>query len=317
MEARSGTDLPCEKGWWFEPKWDGFRCLAFRDGADVDLRAKSGKPLGRYFPEVVAALGELPFQRFVLDGELIIEVEGSASFAHLQMRLHPAASRINRLAVETPSRYALFDILMGPDGEALLERSHAERAQQLAQFYKQAKSNLLILTQGTFDRAQAQAWLVEGRLEGVVAKAANAPYAAGERVMIKVKRQRTADCVVGGFRYDKTKTQVASLLLGLYDVEGRLNHVGFTSGLAAADKKALTQELEALRGGRGFTGGAPGGPSRWNKGQGAAWEALHPSLVVEVAFDHVSEGRLRHGARLVRFRPDKAPEQCRCEQLFS
>jgi ATP-dependent DNA ligase len=312
MEARSQPELPEGEGWWFEPKWDGFRCLAMRDGGEVALQAKSGKPLGRYFPEVVERLAGLKAERFILDGDLLIGE--SPSFEALQLRLHPAASRIARLARETPARLALFDMLRA-DGESLIDRPLSERRHALATFLKAHSDPMLSLTPGTAARDEAQAWLNSGRVEGVIAKRRDGPYAPGERAMIKVKRQRTADCVVGGFRYASGKPVVGSLLLGLYDEAGRLDHVGFTSSIATADRPVLTKRLEALRGGPGFTGDAPGGPSRWSTERSAQWEPLRPEMVVEVAYDHVSGGRFRHGTKLVRFRPDKAPSQCRREQI--
>ncbi|WP_454718847.1 ATP-dependent DNA ligase [Caulobacter segnis] len=314
MEARSAPTLPAEAGWWYEPKWDGFRCLAFRQGGVVILQAKSGKPLTRYFPEVVERLLALPQESFAVDGELVIPIDGTFSFEALQLRLHPAQSRIQRLAGETPAVLALFDLLQAPDGADLRERPLSERHAALAAFLDGRDDPALTLTPGTPDVALAQAWLVEGKLEGVVAKRLEAPYAQGERTMIKVKRQRTADCVVGGFRYGKDSDLVASLLLGLYDEAGRLDHV-FTSGLAAVDRRDLTKRLEALAGGCGFTGDAPGGPSRWSDERSSQWTPLAPEIVVEVSFDHVSAGRFRHGTRLIRFRPDKAPAQCRKEQI--
>jgi len=314
MEAQSTESLPDGPGWWFEPKWDGFRCLAFRDGAEVILQAKSGKPLSRYFPEVVAWLSSLPENGFAIDGELLIPADGTYSFEALQMRLHPAESRIRRLAGETPAVLVVFDMLQAPDGADLRTRPLRERRTALARFVARHDQPGLVLTQGTEDRAQAQAWLDAGQLEGVVAKRLDGPYAEGERAMVKVKRRRTADCVVGGFRYAQGGKLVGSLLLGLYDA-GRLNHVGFTSGLAAADKPELTRRLEALAGGSGFTGDAPGGPSRWSDERSSQWTPLKPELVVEVSFDHVSGGRFRHGTRLLRFRPDKAPQQCRMDQI--
>ena len=311
MEARSQPALPDDEGWWFEPKWDGFRCLVMRQGGEVVLQAKSGKPLGRYFPEVVEAVGALKADDFMLDGELLIGEP--TSFETLQMRLHPAASRIERLARETPARLALFDMLRD-DGVSIVDRPLQARREALARFLKANPTPAMTLTPGTADRKAALAWLT-GDHEGVVAKRLDGPYATGERAMVKVKRQRTADCVVGGFRYATDKPVVGSLLLGLYDDAGRLDHVGFTSGIAAKDRPALTKRLEALRGGPGFTGGAPGGPSRWSTERSAQWEPLKPELVVEVAYDHVSGGRFRHGTRLVRFRPDKAPSQCRREQI--
>lgn len=315
MEAQSAESLPNGPGWWFEPKWDGFRCLAFRDGAEVVLQAKSGKPLTRYFPEVVARLATLSDAGFAIDGELLIPANGTYSFEALQMRLHPAESRIRRLAGEIPAVLAVFDMLQAPDGADLRGRPLSERRAALSRFVARHDRPGLVLTQGTEDRAQAQAWLDAGQLEGVVAKRLDGPYAEGERTMVKVKRRRTADCVVGGFRYARGRKLVGSLLLGLYDEAGRLNHVGFTSGLSAADKPELTERLEALAGGSGFTGDAPGGPSRWSDERSSQWTPLKPELVVEVSFDHVSGGRFRHGTKLLRFRPDKAPQQCRMDQI--
>jgi ATP-dependent DNA ligase len=315
MEALSRPALPEGEGWRFEPKWDGFRCLAFRDGDEVLLKAKSGKPLTRFFPEVAARLRALPARRFVLDGELLIAEGDGFSFDALQLRLHPAESRINRLAAETPALYALFDMLETPEGKDLRGEPLRVRRAALEAFAERFGGPMLTLTPGTEDRGQAQGWLDHGTLEGVVAKRLDGPYLEGERAMVKVKRMRTADCVVGGFRYGEGSDLVGSMLLGLYDDRGLLNHVGFTSAIAAADKSALTQRLEALRGGTGFTGRAPGGPSRWSTERSGEWESLRPELVVEVGFDHVSGDRFRHGARFVRFRPDKAPGQCRMEQL--
>jgi ATP-dependent DNA ligase len=315
MEAKSASVLPTDPGWRFEAKLDGFRCLAFRQGDTVVLQAKSGKPLTRYFPEIVDLLTALPAQRFVLDGELLVFAGETYAFEALQMRLHPAESRIRRLAAETPATYALFDMLVTAEGEDIRKRPLRERRAALEVFHGRFGGPSLTLTAGTEDRAEAQAWLDAGRMEGVVAKRLDEPYREGERAMIKVKRQRTADCVVGGFRYGRDSDLVGSLLLGLYDDAGLLNHVGFTSSLAAADKPALTRRLEALVGPPGFTGDAPGGPSRWSDERSSQWTPLRPELVVEVSFDHVSGGRFRHGTRLLRFRPDKAPDQCREEQI--
>lgn len=315
MEAQSTESLPDGPDWWYEPKWDGFRCLAFRDGAQVILQAKSGKPLTRYFPEVVAGLAALPETGFAIDGELLIPTDGTYSFEALQMRLHPAESRIRRLAGEIPAVLAVFDMLQAPDGTDLRGEPLSERRAALDQFVARHDQPGLMLTQGTEDRARAQAWLDAGELEGVVAKRLDGPYAEGARAMVKVKRRRTADCVVGGFRYAQGGKLVGSLLLGLYDEAGLLNHVGFTSGLSAADKPELTRRLEALAGGSGFTGDAPGGPSRWSDERSSQWTPLRPDLVVEVSFDHVSSGRFRHGTKLLRFRPDKAPQQCRMDQI--
>ena len=315
MEAKSASELPNGEGWWYEPKWDGFRCLVFKRGDHVVLQAKSGKPLGRYFPEVVARIAAIPEDGFALDGELLIPVGEGYSFEALQMRLHPAESRIRKLSSEAPARLALFDMLTAPCGQDLRGEPLRKRRKALAAFVRRHGDAQLFLTEGTDDPADAQAWLRSGRLEGVIAKRLDEPYREGERAMIKVKRIRTADCVVGGFRYGTDNDFVGSLLLGLYDDAGRLDHVGFTSAIAVADKPALTKRLEALRGGPDFTGDAPGGPSRWSDERSSQWVPLRPELVVEVSFDHVSGGRFRHGTKLLRLRPDKAPEQCGRDQI--
>jgi ATP-dependent DNA ligase len=318
MEAKLAEALPQGPGWQFEPKWDGFRCLAFRSGEEVELRAKSGKPLTRYFPEMAAFLASLPAGRFVLDGELAIPVKGAFRFDALQLRLHPAESRVRRLAAETPSVLIAFDLLMDADGRDLRDRPLAERRAALEVFHAaQGASDRLRLSPATSDRSTAQGWLdhLGGQLDGVMAKRLDEPYRCGERAMLKVKAMRTADCVVGGFRYLKDSSLVGSLLLGLYDDEGRLNHVGFTSTIANDERAELTLRLEALAGGAGFTGRAPGGPSRWSTDKSSQWTPLKPELVVEVRYDHVSGDRIRHGARLLRLRPDKAPAQCRMEQI--
>ncbi|MDB5421985.1 MAG: dependent ligase [Brevundimonas sp.] len=314
MEARSRPDLPAGEGWRYEPKWDGFRCLAFKAGARVELVAKSGKFLNRFFPEVVERLVALPQDVFGLDGELLARDGAVFSFEVLQARLHPAESRIRRLSRETPAIFALFDMVEDTDGTDLRPLAWSVRHARLEAFVKRYQSPDLTLTPGTDDRGVAEGWLADGKLEGVVAKAIDGAYLEGERAMIKVKRARTADCVVGGFRYASDAPVVGSLLLGLYDDEGRLNHVGHTSGFAGIDKAALTSELEAMRG-EGFTGRSPGGPSRWSTERSAFWEPLRPELVVEVGFDQVSNERFRHGTRLIRRRPDKSPGQCRMEQL--
>jgi ATP-dependent DNA ligase len=318
MEARLVDELPDEPGWQFEPKWDGFRCLAFRAGDEVDLRAKSGKPLARYFPEVVARLRELPEDTFVLDGELAIPVGASLSFDALQMRLHPAETRIRKLSVETPAIFILFDMLMSPAGKSLIEAPLTERRGALEAFFSEAGDDSgLRLSPYSRKSKEARQWLAKagGALDGVIAKRADEPYIPGERAMLKVKRLRTADCVVGGFRYGTGSRLVGSLLLGLYDDDGKLNHVGFTSTIANADRARLTKKLEALIEPPGFTGNAPGGPSRWSTERSGEWEPLRPELVVEVRYDHVTGDRFRHGTRLLRWRPDKAPQQCTFEQM--
>jgi ATP-dependent DNA ligase len=318
MEAKLVTVLPTDPGWQFEPKWDGFRCLAFRAGGEVDLRAKSGKPLARYFPEVVAVLKRLRPTRFVVDGELAIPVGDTLSFGALQMRIHPAESRIKKLAVETPATLILFDMLLDTKGKNLIEMPLTKRRAALEAFYDAGgNADGLKLSPYTLDRDKARRWLDErqGSLDGVVAKRADGPYLPGERAMLKVKRLRTADCVVGGFRYATGSREVGSLLLGLYNDEGKLEHVGFTSTISNAERPALTKKLEALAGPPGFTGKAPGGPSRWSTERSGEWEPVKPKLVVEVRYDHVTGDRFRHGTKLVRFRPDKAPRQCTFDQL--
>jgi ATP-dependent DNA ligase len=318
MEAKLVDDLPAGEGWRFEPKWDGFRCLAFRAGGEVALKAKSGKPLDRYFPDVVAMLKALPARRFVVDGELTIAVAGELSFDALQLRLHPAESRVRKLAAEHPAALVLFDCLLDARGRSLVAAPLARRRAALeALFARLREPERISLSPGTTDPARAREWLREvgSALDGVVAKRLDGPYVPGERAMLKIKRMRTADCVVGGFRYEQDSREVGSLLLGLYDAAGCLNHVGFTATISDAERPALTRRLEALAGGEGFTGDAPGGPSRWSQGRSTEWTPLRPELVVEVRYDHVTGERFRHGTKLIRFRPDKAPRQCAMDQL--
>jgi ATP-dependent DNA ligase len=318
MEAHLAAALPEEPGWQFEPKWDGFRCLAFRSGEQVDLRAKSGKPLARYFPEIVAGLHDVPLDRFVLDGELAIAQGDILSFDALQMRLHPAESRIRKLAHETPAFLILFDALALPGRPDLAKSPLSQRRAALEEAYATAAGNpYLRLSPYTGRRTEAQLWLDKagGAIDGVVAKRSDEPYRPGERAMLKVKRMRTADCVVGGFRYERDSEFVGSLLLGLYNEAGKLDHVGFTSAIADRDKSALTKKLEKLIGPPGFDGNAPGAPSRWSTERSTEWQPLKPRLVVEVRYDHVTGNRFRHGTSIVRWRPDKAPRQCGMEQL--
>ena len=320
MEAKSAERLPAASGaWQYEPKWDGFRCLAFKAGKAVDLRARSGKPLGRYFPEVLAMLSSLAAEKFVLDGELVIEIDGRLAFDALQMRLHPAESRIRKLSAETPARLIMFDMLAAPDGPVVIDEPLQERRHRLEDFMAEAGiPKRFVLSPATTDLAAAEAWLRDaghGATDGVVAKELARAYEPGERAMIKVKQLRTADCVVGGFRYESNSREVGSLLLGLYDAQGRLDHVGFTATITDEERTSLTKRLEALRKAPGFTGKAPGGPSRWSTERSSEWEPLRPELVVEVRFDHVTGDRFRHGTKLMRWRPDKAPQQCTFEQI--
>jgi ATP-dependent DNA ligase len=319
MEAQQVDELPRGEGWQYEPKWDGFRCIARRNGKRIDLLGRSGKGLARYFPEIVEALAKLAPSRFVLDGELVIPTGNTLSFETLQMRLHPAASRIRRLSGDTPAVLIVFDMLQAPDGSDLSTHSLRERRMALERFFATLGDGMrLRLSPATERRADASRWLARaggGELDGVIAKRLDEPYRAGERAMFKVKRLRSADCVVGGFRYATGKRSVGSLLLGLYNDKGLLDHVGFTSAIGDDQREALTRKLESLRGGPGFTGDAPGGPSRWSTERSAQWEPLKPKLVVEVQYDHVTGNRFRHGTRLLRWRPDKAPRQCTFDQL--
>ena len=318
MEAKLVTALPEEPGWQFEPKWDGFRCLVFRAADAIDLRAKSGKPLARYFPEMAALLAALKPNQFVLDGELVIPVGATLSFEALQMRIHPAASRIEKLAQETPASLILFDMLLDERGKSLIDAPLTKRRAALEKFFDRARvGKWLKLSPSTTKRAQAERWLDEGdgARDGVIAKRSDEAYLPGTRAMLKVKKIRTADCVVGGFRYESGSRQVGSLLLGLYNSDGKLDHVGFTSTITDKERPALTKMLEALIAPPGFSGKAPGGPSRWSTERSGEWQPLQPKLVVEVRYDHVSGGRFRHGTSLVRFRPDKKPLQCTFEQI--
>jgi ATP-dependent DNA ligase len=320
MEADTGAEIPAGDGWFYEPKWDGFRCLAFRDGDEVELRSKSGKPLGRYFPDVVEAMRSLRARRFVLDGEIVVPVGESLSFEELQLRLHPAASRVRKLAAEHPAVFVAFDLLLGPRGGPLVDRPLEERRRKLEELAAQyfTPGGPVRLSRGTADRREAQRWLTGGvkGLDGVMAKLLDSPYLPGDRsAMVKIKNVRTADCVVGGFRYAQKKPIVGSLLLGLYTADGRLHHVGFCSAMSAEEREELTPKLEKLIQPPGFTGAAPGGPSRWSTERSTQWEPLAPKLVVEVQYDHFTGGRFRHGTGFVRWRPDKEPRQCLMEQV--
>jgi ATP-dependent DNA ligase len=320
MEAKSVDAIPVGDEWQYEPKWDGFRCIAFRDGGKVFLQSKAGQPLARYFPDVVEALQRIPAKRFVLDGELAIPVKGALVFDELQLRLHPAASRVQKLAAAHPALFIVFDLLGDTSGQSLLGLPLRDRRQQLEAF---ARANLkgqdaVRLSPATTDLNKARKWFDKtgGDLDGVIAKLIDAPYASGERTAVmKIKQIRTADCVVGGFRYASGAPVIGSLLLGLYDDDGLLHHVGFTSAFKATERPALTKKYEALRKPPGFTGNAPGGPSRWSTERSGEWEPVDPKIVVEVTYDHFTGGRFRHGTKIVRYRPDKAPRQCRMDQV--
>ncbi|HEV7472911.1 MAG TPA: ATP-dependent DNA ligase [Pyrinomonadaceae bacterium] len=320
MEALLVSSIPAGENWEYEPKWDGFRCLAFRDGETVELQSKSGQPLERYFPEIVATLLKLKATKFVLDGELVIPVKDGLSFDDLLQRIHPAASRVAKLAQQTPAQFVVFDLLVDDAGKAIYELPLSKRRGKLESFAKKylAKNPNIELSPKTDDIALAREWLSTTgiKLDGVIAKRLDLPYRSGERDgMQKVKRMRTADCVVGGFRYASKGNVVGSLLLGLYDDEGLLHHCGYTSSFNAAEKKELTKKLEPLIAPPGFTGNKPGGPSRWSTKKTAEWEPLKTKLVVEVQYDHFTGGRFRHGTKFLRWRPEKKPKQCGFDQV--
>jgi ATP-dependent DNA ligase len=322
MEARAVERIPSGDQWAYEPKWDGFRVLAYRDGDTVALQSKSGQPLTRYFPELVDGLAQLRAGRFVLDGEIVILEKGKLSFDKLLMRIHPAESRVRKLAAETPARILAFDLLVDERGRDLTAKPLTERRERLADLLDGASPKAMVeLSPASRDRAEAERWMKDYGVigcDGVVAKLVGEPYHSGDRDgMQKIKRMRTADCVVGGFRYASGDSRaIGSLLLGLYNDDGTLDHVGFTSSFSADERPGLKKIVEPLTGGAGFSGRAPGGPSRWSSERSAEWEPLEPTLVCEVRYDHFSGGRFRHGTKLLRWRPDKSPKQCTFDQTF-
>ena len=320
MEAKTVAKIPRGDNWLYEPKWDGFRCIAFRDGSGIAMQSKSGQPLDRYFPELVDALSKLREERFVLDGEIFIERDGGLDFDALLQRIHPAASRIKRLSVETPAAFAVFDILQ--DGkrdyaeEPLEQRRDALEAFAAKQF---SRKGSIALSPATHDVLKAQEWLTGGiaHFDGVIAKRLDMPYRFGERdAVVKIKRVYTADCVVGGFRYAKDGKTIGSLLLGLYDGEGLLHLVGFVGSMSSDERARAKQLVEPIVGEPGFTGARPGGVSRWGSRE-TEWHPLKPRIVVEVQFDRVTGTRFRHGAKFMRWRPDKDPRQCTMEQMYA
>lgn len=323
MEARSVNEIPQGPEWQYEPKWDGFRCILARDAGDVAMLSKSGQDLKRYFPEIAAAALDLNAKSFILDGEIVVPAEGQFSFDDLLQRIHPAASRVRRLAAETPAMYLAFDLLKeGTKDVAALPLS--ERRPLLehfaaCQFPGKAFFGLSI---ASLQLKEAEHWLrsAGGGSDGIIAKRLDLPYQAGNREgMQKIKRYRSADCVIGGFRYAEktqaTRRVVGSILLGLYDAGGLLHHVGFSSGIKAKDKAALTAKLEAIAQKQSFTGNAPGGPSRWSAKRSSGWTPVKPKYVVEVSYDHFTGGRFRHGTAILRWRPDKQPYHCTMDQV--
>jgi ATP-dependent DNA ligase len=332
MLAKLAEALPPEGAYLFEPKWDGFRALVFRGGADeVFIQSRDLRPLDRYFPELSQALAERLPEGCVLDGEIVIATPRGLDFDALQLRLHPAESRVAKLAKETPSSFVAFDLL-AVSGKSLMAVPQEERRRQLEDLLAQVEKPVY-LTPTTRDRAIANEWLTrfEGAgLDGVIAKPADSAYLPGKRAMIKVKHARTADCVVAGFRWHKSgKDTVGSLLLGLYDDQGVLHHVGVTSSFTMAKRKALAKELEPLRknafddhpwrewaqAAQSETQRMPGAQSRWSAGKDLSWEPLRVERVCEVKYDHLQGDRFRHAAIFLRWRPDKPPAECRYDQL--
>jgi ATP-dependent DNA ligase len=320
MEAKLVDEIPTGPRWQYEPKWDGFRCLVFRDGERVVLQSKAGQPLGRYFPELIEAVRGIKADRFILDGEIVIEIDGRLSFDDLLMRIHPAASRIAKLSQSTPATLLAFDLLFDPksEGKSLISEPLVARRPRLEAFMRSIRGSRIKLSPATTKLSEAERWMRElaaSGCDGVVAKALDDSYISGQRAMRKIKNIRTADCVVGGYRMASKGGAVGSLLLGLYDESGKLNHVGFSSSFNKAERDELKAVLEPYEGGSGFTGNAPGGPSRWATERSAEWVPLEPKLVCEVRFDHFSGGRFRHGTKFLRWRPDKKPKACTYDQL--
>lgn len=332
MLATLARELPREPdgGFRYEPKWDGFRCVVFRDGDEVVLGSRNDRPLTRYFPELVDLLRDALPPRCVVDGEVVIVTSGGLDFDTLQLRLHPASSRVRKLAAEHPASFVAFDLLALGDDDLTAEPFAGRRA-RLEGILGTAPARVH-LTPLTADPDVAQDWFTrfEGAgFDGVMAKPADAPYAQDKRIMVKVKHERTADCVVAGFRWHKDGKGVGSLLLGLHDDAGRLHHVGVASSFTAARRAELVTELEPWREGaltghpwRDWAeaqaehgGRMPGAQSRWNAGKDLSWEPLRPELVAEVRYEHVQAGRFRHGGRLVRFRTDREPASCTYGQL--
>jgi ATP-dependent DNA ligase len=325
MEARLVEEIPAGEQWQYEPKWDGFRCIAFRDGEHVELQSKAGESLTRYFPEIVAAVKALKPKQFVLDGEIVVPIHGQLSFDELLQRIHPAESRIRKLSTEHPGVYIVFDLLVNEKAESLVEQNLSDRRPELERFAKKFlhEDGQVRLSPATTEIKTVRKWFssVGGALDGVIAKRLDCPYRSGERDgMVKIKKMRTADCVVAGFRYGSKDTKVlGSLLLGLYDDTGLLHHVGFCSTITRPERVKLTEKIEKLRKpveqGGGFSGRSPGGKSRWSTERSGEWESLDPKLVVEVQFDHFSGHRFRHGTKFLRWRPDKSPKQCTMDQV--
>jgi ATP-dependent DNA ligase len=330
MLSRSLREVPREPGLAYEPKWDGFRCVVFRDGDEVELGSRNDRPLTRYFPELAELLKTTLPQRCVVDGEIVLVTGTGLDFDTLQLRLHPAASRVRKLAVETPASFVVFDLLALGDRDLTTE-PFGERRRALEGILG-GDFGRVHLTPLTHDPDVAQDWFTrfEGAgFDGVMAKPIDLPYEPDKRVMWKVKHERTADCVVAGFRWHKDGKGVGSLLLGLFDEAGTLHHVGVASSFTAQRRRELVTELAPLRenaldghpwrdwadADAQANGRMPGGLSRWSAGKDLSWESLRPELVAEVRYEHLQAGRFRHGGRLVRFRPDRQPDSCTYAQL--
>jgi ATP-dependent DNA ligase len=316
MLARSAEQIPSGPSWRYEPKWDGFRAIVFRDGDDVHIGSRKGQPLQRYFPEILDPLRAAMPDPSVVDGEIIVATPRGLDFDALQMRLHPAASRVARLAEETPATVVLFDLL-GEGDEDLRDRPLVTRRERLLGAI--SDNARVALTPQTADFDEATDWFTryEGAgLDGLIAKPEDSAYRSGERGWTKIKHLRTVDCVVGGYRMEATGRGVGSLLLGLYDGDGVLHHVGHTSSFSAAEKRELVSLLEPLGGGESFGHGrTPGAPSRWTGAKDADWTPVRPQLVCEVSFDHLQGQRFRHAARFLRWRDDREPRSCTYDQL--
>jgi len=319
MEAKRASAIPRGDTWQFEPKWDGFRAIVFRDHDDVQIQSKAGQPLARYFPELVEAFRSLKPKEFVLDGEIVIPVDGKLSFDDLLLRIHPAESRVRKLATATPAHYYAFDIL-ALKSKDLTKQPIEKRREQLEQFFTSISHQQITLSPATTERSVVNDWFKKmGKLglDGVMAKKLGEPYHSGDREgMVKVKHLKTADCVVGGFRYGEGTKLIGALFLGLYDDEGRLVYIGHTSSIKKTDRPGLTKQLEAMASDNRFEVRSPGGPSRWAQSKTSTeWTPIRPELVVEVEYDYFSQGRFRHGSKFLRWRPDKKPKQCTMDQV--
>lgn len=319
MEAKRVSAVPTGDRWQFEPKWDGFRAIVYRKGDDVILQSKAGQPLARYFPELVEAFRSLKQKEFVIDGEIVIPAGGRLSFDDLLLRIHPAESRVRKLAESTPANFFAFDIL-AMKSKDMTRLPIEERREKLEAFFASIDSDLIHLSPATRDRKVALEWfnkLGPVGLDGVMAKRLGEPYHSGDRDgMVKVKHLKTADCVVGGFRYGEGTKVIGALFLGLYDDEGRLVYIGHSSSVKQADKVALTRKLEAMKSANPFETRSPGGPSRWAQSKNTEWVPVRPELVCEVEYDYFSQGRFRHGSKFLRWRPEKKPRQCTMEQVL-